>query len=138
MRTGSRYQASTFLLFLVGALAFSSFVIVVPSEVHARQNDPPAWHIRLGVFMPSRGLQDSDNVLGVSPDSAAGNDLLDIPDQPHYLWTGTYLDLVFPHPEWGGDLTDFSSDFRPAGAGSSRLRAAARRSPSMTCPAPIP
>lgn len=80
------------------------------------QNDLAAWHIRLSVAMPAMGLQDSGNSLGISPESAAGSDILDIPDQPRPPWTDMYLDLVFPHPEWGGELTDFSSDFRRAGS----------------------
>ncbi|MHB8810869.1 MAG: hypothetical protein ACYC9M_12785 [Desulfobulbaceae bacterium] len=80
------------------------------------KNDLAAWHIRLSVAMPAMGLQDSGNSLGISPDSSPGGDLLDIPDQPRPAWTEKYLDLVFPHPEWGGELTDFSSDFRPAGS----------------------
>lgn len=85
------------------------------------KNDQTAWHIRLSIAMPSMDLKDSMNTLGISPENSSGSDLLDIPDQPRPAWTENYLDLVFPHPEWGGELTDFSSDFRIAGSEKSKI-----------------
>jgi hypothetical protein len=96
---------------------------VFQSIIHAgemSENRPAAWHIRLSVAMPSKGLTDSMNTLGVSPAGSSGRDRLDIPDQPRPPWAEPYLDLVFPHPEWGGGLTDFSSDFRHGGTGQKK------------------
>lgn len=75
------------------------------------------WHIRLSVAMASQGLADPANTLGLSPKSSPGPDLLDIPDMPLPPWTENHLELVFPHPEWGGELTGYSSDFRKAEPG---------------------
>lgn len=86
----------------------------LPKSVQAR------WHIRLAVEMPSVGLKDSMNILGIDPKGSSGRDLLDIVDQPRPAWVEQYLDLVFPHPEWKGKLTDFSSDFH--GIDSQKLK----------------
>mgnify|MGYP005619254411 CR=1 FL=1 len=84
---------------------------------HAKNISKPdqiEWNIRLSIEMPSKGLKDSMNTLGVSPGSSVGQDLLDIVDLPRPPWVKNYLELVFPHPEWDGELTDLSSDFRSA------------------------
>lgn len=71
--------------------------------------------------MPSDGLMDSENTLGLDPEASFDQDLLDIPDQPRPQWVEHYLDLVFPHPEWEGELHDLSSDFRKADPGKSKV-----------------
>jgi len=97
---------------------------VVEAAVYAKDMpivDQTEWYIRLSITMPAVDLTDSNNSLGIHPESSFGRDLLDIPDQPRPPWIENYLDLVFPHPEWGGELTDFSSDFRIADAEKSTI-----------------
>jgi hypothetical protein len=117
--------ASAFLLLFIVTCGFAPALPAGPDgSRHAgetAEKHPAAWHVRLSVAMPSQGLADSMNTLGISPFSSTGKDLLDIPDQPRLPWGGKYLDLVFPHPEWGGELTDYSSDFRPARFGQAKI-----------------
>lgn len=94
------------------------------STAHANDSVKPVqapWHIRLAVEIPSVGIKDSMNSLGIDPKGSSRRDLLDIVDQPRPPWTEHYIDLVFPHPEWEGDLTDFSSDFHGTDSQKSKV-----------------
>ena len=94
---------------------FTKNLTILQSVIHAEdipKFNQTEWYIRLSVAMPSKGLKDSSSTLGVNPKSSIGQDLLDIPIQPRPPWIEDYLELVFPHPEWDGELTDLSSDFR--------------------------
>lgn len=97
-----------------GKLAFHRIFLPLPKAYAANLEMPELtdWHIELSAYMPSVGLEDSMNTIGIAQESSPGMDKFDIPDQPRPAWSENYLDLVFPHPEWGGDLTDYSSDFR--------------------------
>lgn len=131
--TKSKNQLTSWslVLFLLISFLFSSsflnvsfvgnqgeFVLyrIFQSKAYAANLDIPEltdWHIQLSAYMPSVGLEDSMNTIGIAQESSPRMDKFDIPDQPRPPWSKNYLDLVFPHPEWGGDLTDYSSDFRP-------------------------
>ncbi|MHB1351667.1 MAG: hypothetical protein C4563_01650 [Desulfobulbus sp.] len=102
------------------APALSDFFLSTAQAEDVAGYEQNAWYIRLSAAMPSAGLMDSANTLGLDPEASLGPDLLDIPEQPRPQWVENYLELVFPHPEWEEQPNDLSSDFRKADAVKSK------------------
>lgn len=95
------------------------YLQTLPALVHVTgmqsKTDPKQeWYLRLTAEMPSRGMKDSGNVLGQLNDSADGKDGHDL--QELVPFGDNYLTIVFPHDDWAGDVSDFTSDFHAAGA----------------------
>jgi trimeric autotransporter adhesin len=66
------------------------------------------WYVR--VVAEGGGLTDRGNVLGQLSTAADGLDAHDLPELPPF--SSPYLTVVFPHPEWGGALPQYASDYR--------------------------
>ncbi len=104
-------QKKTFclpLLFLV------PFIVSQPPSAAAAAND---WYVRLTVKAPDDPppiRTDKSDVFGRLHDSLNGLDSHDLPEMPPdsgEMGDG-YLSIVFPHPEWGGEYDNYSSDYR--------------------------
>ncbi|WP_415407101.1 hypothetical protein ACLHDG_00840 [Sulfurovum sp. CS9] len=67
------------------------------------------WYMRLIAEVPSEQMRDRGNVLGQLYDSSAGKDSHDLIELAPF--GEIYLTIVFPHPEWGDDAGDYSSDY---------------------------
>ena len=65
------------------------------------------WWVQLSVS--SGDLADARNYLGQHTDSEAGPDAHDLGELPPF--GSPYLTLLFPHPEWEGELDNYVSDF---------------------------
>ena len=76
------------------------------------------WYVQLIVSAPDDTPPirvDDRNVLGRLNDAFDAkdkHDLLEMP--PPSGMSSNYLSIVFPHPEWGGTITDYASDYRKA------------------------
>jgi hypothetical protein len=77
------------------------------------------WYVRL-IVAAEDGRIDRGNVLGYLEDAGAGKDRHDLPEMapPPPPMGDRFLSIVFPHPEWGGDMPDYASDYRPVPADS--------------------
>ena len=65
------------------------------------------WYVRL---VASAGpLQDKNSVLGQLSDSQSGYDTHDLEELAPFA--SPYLTIVFPHPDWGEQAGDYSTDF---------------------------
>ena len=65
------------------------------------------WYIR--VTAAGGGLLDRGNVLGQLTDADDGPDARDLPELAPF--SAPYLTVVFPHPEWGGAVQQYASDY---------------------------
>ena len=65
------------------------------------------WYVRL--IASSGNLQDSHNILGQLSDSVEGYDSHDLKELPPF--SPPYLSVVFPHPYWGDQAGDYTSNF---------------------------
>ena len=90
-----------------------------PAPPAAENMGPEEWHVRLIVDSGSGEVFDRSNLLGRRAGAMDGYDPLDVEELNPF--DGEFLQLVFPHPEWGGPKDDYSIDFREgrAGAGGS-------------------
>jgi hypothetical protein len=69
------------------------------------------WYIRLTAEATAEGMKDKGNVFGQLQDSEYGYDHHDLKELPPF--EGSYLTVVFPHPEWNENANDYTSDFHP-------------------------
>ncbi len=69
---------------------------------------PEEWGLRL--IVSAGKLTDPGNLLGQLKDSLDGYDAHDLDERPAGL--SPYLTLVFPHPEWGLQTHDYTTDYR--------------------------
>ncbi len=79
------------------------------------------WYVRL-IVTAEDGRVDRGNVLGYLASAKSAKDSHDLPEMapPPPPMGDRYLSIVFPHPEWGGDMPDYNSDFRAVPSGSMR------------------
>ena len=82
--------------------------LVAGSGRPAQLSQAGEWSIRLTVSAGQ--LSDPGNLLGRLSSSDDGYDVHDLDELPADL--EPYLTLVFPHPEWGEQAGDYTSDFR--------------------------
>jgi len=68
------------------------------------------WMLQLVASSPR--VSDSANFIGVSPAASRGYDALDV-DEPPVI--GPYVQLAFPHPNWGRNSGLYTQDIRSAG-----------------------
>ncbi len=70
------------------------------------------WYVRLTVST-NDGRRDDGNTLGRLLDSNQGKDGHDLAemDPPPPPMGDNYLSIIFPHPEWGGDMQNYASDY---------------------------
>lgn len=66
------------------------------------------WYVR--VIVSGGGLTKRGTVLGQLSDASDGLDAHDLPELPPF--GSPYLTVVFPHPEWGGPIQQYASDYR--------------------------
>ena len=71
----------------------------------------PAWYVRLIAEEPTRPMRDRNNVFGQSATAAVGHDPHDLPKMAPF--SPPFLNVVFPHPDWGLKAGDYASDYRP-------------------------
>ena len=69
--------------------------------------DDGSWYVR--VIVESGDFKDSGNVLGQLPDSMDGQDKHDLEELEPF--GDSYLTVIFPHEEWGGDAWGYTSDY---------------------------
>jgi hypothetical protein len=69
------------------------------------------WYVRLTVESPEEELVDRGNVLGQLGDSQIGFDEHDLPELSPF--SAPYLSIVFPHPDWGEQAGEYTSNFHP-------------------------
>lgn len=69
------------------------------------------WGVRLTAS--SGKLVDPGNLFGRLEGAEVGFDRTDLPELPPP--TTPYLTVVFPHPDWGGQAGDYTTDFQPVG-----------------------
>ena len=69
---------------------------------------PDEWGLRL--IVSAGTLTDPGNLLGRLKDSLDGYDAHDLDERPADL--SPFLMLVFPHPEWGQQTRDYTTDYR--------------------------
>ena len=76
--------------------------------------DGGEWFVRL-IVTAKDGRTDRGNVLGYMTAAKPGKDSHDLPEMapPPPPMGDRFLSIVFPHPEWGGDMPDYTSDYRP-------------------------
>lgn len=67
------------------------------------------WYLRLTAEVPSQNMKDRGNVLGHLYDSTIIKDSNDLVEMAPF--GDNYLTIVFPHPEWGEDAGDYTSDY---------------------------
>ena len=79
------------------------------------------WYVRL-IVSTEDGRRDNGNSLGRLLDSHQGKDSHDLAEMapPPSPMGDRYLSIVFPHPEWGGDMPDYGSDFHAVPADLSK------------------
>ncbi len=105
-------QKKTFCLPLFFLVSFIALLLPV-SDAAAANN----WYVRLTVKAPDDSPPvrvDRGNVFGRLHDSLNGLDSHDLPEMPPDFGEmgDGYLSIVFPHPEWGGEYDNYSSDYR--------------------------
>ena len=67
------------------------------------------WYVRLIAEVPSKNMKDRGNVIGQLYESNASKDSHDLMELAPF--GANYLTIVFPHPEWGADAGDYTSDY---------------------------
>ncbi len=72
----------------------------------ARPGSEP-WFVRL--IAEADGLRDDGNLYGQLPTSRTGPDLHDLKELAPFA--SPFLTVVFPHPTWGDQAGDYSTDF---------------------------
>ncbi len=77
-----------------------------PGNCGAPERGDGSWSVRL--IASSGELEDYANVLGQLSDSVDGYDSHDLLDLPPLT---PYLTAVFPHPDWGDQANDYTSDY---------------------------
>jgi hypothetical protein len=97
-----------------------------PGDDDVDPPEPGGWFVRL--IAQSEDLRDAGNVFGQLADSSDGHDRHDLVEKP--VFGERYLNVVFPHPEWGEHSGDYASDFRrlgrrPSGTWTFAVQAAA-------------
>ena len=93
-------------------LLFASLMVLGTNAFAAKKESTPVeqeWYMRLIAEVPSQQMRDRGNVLGQLYDSSAGKDSHDLIELAPF--GEIYLTIVFPHPEWGDDAGDYSSDY---------------------------
>jgi len=73
------------------------------------------WYTRLIAGSVEEGLVDRGNVLGQLPESSDGYDDHDLIELDPFA--DPHLTIVFPHPDWGEEAGDYTSDYHPTAAG---------------------
>ncbi len=70
------------------------------------------WYVRL-IVSTDDGRRDDGNILGRLLDSNQDKDDHDLTemDPPPSPMGDRYLSIVFPHPEWGGDMRNYATDY---------------------------
>ncbi|MFZ1642162.1 MAG: hypothetical protein WAV07_12200 [Candidatus Contendobacter sp.] len=81
------------------------------NNAHSRAiQDGFEWYARLIVEDSATGMRDRGNVFGQLADSVTGYDQHDLKELSPF--GKPYLTLVFPHPDWGGNAGDYTTDYR--------------------------
>ena len=75
------------------------------------------WYVRLVLKTDTAAagkdeLVDRYNLLGQLNNTVTGFDSRDLPELGQ-TWAGTYLSVIFYHPEWDTDKETFNTDFHP-------------------------
>lgn len=99
-------KRKTELAVLVALVTLFSSSILSGAELRSGE-----WYVRLIVNAEASGLQDRGNVLGQLKDSLIGHDLHDLRELEGGF--GSYLSLVFYHPEWNLEGDAYGSDYHP-------------------------
>ncbi len=74
------------------------------------------WYVRLVAQEPTQAMRDRNAVFGQLDGSGTGSDNHDLSAMAPF---GTpYLQVAFPHPEWGAKAGDYVTDFRPVKPGT--------------------
>lgn len=95
----------------------ASEAAVVPQRDHKLKVDHrkvrrgSAWYVR--IIATADGMLDRGAVLGRLADSVDGQDSHDLEKRAPF--GSSYLSVLFPHEEWGGDSWGFASDYRSLG-----------------------
>ena len=106
------------VLLIVTLLLWTGTAVLAEEQYTLDDNQ---WYIRL-IVSTDDGRRDAGNVLGHLLDSKPGkdsHDLAEMPPPPSPMGD-QYLSIVFPHPEWGGDMPDYASDYRIVPADSTQ------------------
>ena len=82
------------------------------NHLSARELAFGEWTVRLILTSDAEGLEDSYNTLGQLSDALPGFDLNDLPELGD-PWQGTYLSVIFYHPEWETERETFNTDYHP-------------------------
>ncbi|MHC5112595.1 MAG: cadherin-like domain-containing protein, partial [Planctomycetota bacterium] len=69
------------------------------------------WYVRLIAEWPAGKLMDRNNVLGELVDANPGFDVHDLRELPPF--SSQFLTVVFPHDDWGENVGNYASDYRP-------------------------
>ncbi len=101
MKTTKLTFILTLLMMLLGTNAFAA-----KKDKNTVEQE---WYLRLTVEVPSQNMKDRGNVLGHLYDSKITKDSHDLIEMAPF--GDNYLTIVFPHPEWGEDAGDYTSDY---------------------------
>ncbi len=95
------------------ALAAIAAIWLAGGSPAAAQLGPDEWYVRL--IVQAGALEDRGNLFGLLDDSVDGPDFHDLEELPPFA--PPWLTIVFPHPEWGDQAGNYTTDYREAQPG---------------------